>query len=350
MPTASRCSMISSTIVLEVALPAGQGRELVLQARWPPWRRTPGAREDLLVAVGPGADLLDVAFGRRMSRSRSLARVSTSTSSSFAARTAGLGLGQLGVLGQGPPAVRELVELGVERLRRRAGAAGRRGRLSVGSPPDRLCAADGPRIRAGVDTRISTVPPSAARRTQPPAVGQPGPLAAQWRDVDQRRAAVLEGLRRRVVAQVGGDVGVHAGRGAPRRAGRRPLPRTPRPADRPVRVAGDPHAPAWSAAAAAATRSAKVAQRLRLGPGADPAEPARRRQVGQLEHVERRLLVGVRGAQGGDDRGPPVRAAAPSRAASRPPAPAAPPGRSSGARPASGVNGPVPAEVNAHWL
>ena len=196
---------------------------------------------------------------------------------------------------------------------RRAGAAGRRRRLSAWTPRVGAVSArstDHGSVTSGETRRLHRSPPGAAEPAaqQPLAVGQPGPLGGPVATSTSAGRAVLERLRRRVVAQVGGDVGVRAGAPARRRTGRRPLPRsTATGPHRAVRVARRPGPRRPSPAAPRATRSASVAQRPAGRPGARPARGRAAPGSGdQLEQVERRLLVGVRGAQGRDHGGTPV--------------------------------------------
>ena len=150
-----------------------------------------------------------------------------------------------------------------------------------------------------------------------------------------------------MVAQVGRHVGVHA-----RRPDRREQVVARSPADRhrahrPVRVAADPH-PAAVAGSAAATCSAKSARVPPAAQRADPAEAAGAGQGHQLDQVEGRLLVGVGCSQRRHHGRTPVPGEHHLDPRLGHPLALAAPGRSRGRAPASGVNVPVPAEVNAH--
>ena len=102
--------------LLEVTLAAAQRRDLVLQAlELLGGRDLPGV-EPLLVALGPGPDLVDVALGLgQLARQVALLGLRDDDLVAQHARL-GLQLGERGVLGQGATAVRELVEPGVEGL------------------------------------------------------------------------------------------------------------------------------------------------------------------------------------------------------------------------------------------
>ena len=260
---------------------------------------------------------------RRMSRSRSPAAVSTDDELVLRRADGGLGLGQLGV------------------LRERAAAVGEPGELAVGLGEIQQPPLDGgfgfhvmlPMVQGSVrrvETRTSTLPPSAARSDRR-RLRAPRPLRRPVRDVDERgRSGPQQVLRRGVVAQVGGDVGVDArrerrvergvaraaaDRDAADRAGRdrpppaRPTPwpgARPRPARRTPRAA-PARAACRSGRGRASTGSGRAPARRTRAPrtGAPRAAPPPPRRVGRGE--------------------------APSPGGSRPPAPAARPRRSSGA-------------------
>ena len=167
---------------------------------------------------------------------------------------------------------------------------------------------------------------------------------AQWAASTQRSGPPCSTrLGHRVVAQVGGEVDVDAGRRGRRRRGRRRSRRRPRRVRTgAVRVAGDADA-GRGGGQRRADPGGELAQRHRLGAA---RRPGRGRggagSRGQLDHVERRLLVRVRGAQRRDHGRRRRAAAAPSRSASRPPAPTRRPSPIGGCAPGSGGRCPVP--------
>ena len=108
-------------------------------------------------------------------------------------------------------------------------------------------------------TRVSTVSPRASR-TLACDHRQPGPLGRPVRDVDQRRAALLDGTRRRVVPQVAGHVDVGA---APSTRPSRKSPAPPHTATRRTGRSGSPatRTPCAVSGSASATVRAKSRQR-----------------------------------------------------------------------------------------
>ena len=316
-------------LVLEHALPAGEGLELVLQVGGLLGAHA-GAREDLLVAVGPGADPLDVAF-EAPDVAIQVARPGLHLHQRVLRRAhRRLGRGQLGVLGQGPPAVREPRELGVDVGEVQQASLGGGVGLHWGFLPIG-CAR--PTVQGSVrrvDTRTSTLPPSAARRTSAACAHQ-GHSEAQWATSTSAGPPASEALRRRVVPQVRGDVGVDAGRGGRAQRGVARAPAHRDPADRPVGVARGPHPPGGRRQGGGDTVGEGV-QRLRARAGCRSG-PARAPTAGRRARGRRRRAP-RRGARRAGRRRPrpAARAAAPSPASSPPPAPASRPRRSSGAR------------------
>ena len=164
--------------LLESALAVGQRGDLVLQALQLLGRGDLAGVEALLVALGAGADLVDVALGLGQ----------------LAAEVALLGLGLDELVAQRRPAARRARSAGRARAAcgaggragrswcpapaRRAGAAGRRRGLSAGLLA-RDGGAGGPRIGDEPGhPRLHRIRPVAEPAAQQPfAVGQPGPLA-----------------------------------------------------------------------------------------------------------------------------------------------------------------------------
>ena len=243
------------------------------------------------------------------------------------------------------------------------GAAGRRGRRAPGGPAGRAGrrvgfqrsspACDSRRSRGPCTMRADPGLHRIAQRLGQPAPGhhrQPGPLGRPVRDVDQRRSALLEELARRVVPQVAGHVDVGVGARAPRRAGSRPLPRTPPPGVRPVRVAGDPHAVRGRRAARSATCRAKLLQRGLARPSPIRPVPGRGRARGRRAR-RRRTPAPRRGAPPASPRRPAAgpRAAARTRSAPRRRPRARPTSPMVGLAPSSGRNRPSPGVENDAW-
>ena len=228
MPTASRCSMTSSsssssTVCRRARVSSSCCRSVACLAP------TPGAREDLLVAVGAGADALDVAF-EAADVAVQVARPGLHLHQLVLRRAhRRLGRGQLGVLGQRAAAVGEPVELGVDvgevqQAPLDGGVGLHWGVLPIG------CARRRSRDPCGASRRGPRryrPAPRAGRR--PPARTTATPTPSARRRPARAPPRPQQVLRRRVVAQVGGDVGVDARRERPRRARSPPRRRTPRP-------------------------------------------------------------------------------------------------------------------------
>ena len=171
--------------------------------------------EPLLVAVGAGADRVDVLLGLGL----------------LAGEVARLGLGRdhLGRRAWRSASACSSISASSGRVRRRWASRSRRSRarqVEQSLLGFRGCFHDPqyPLVQASVtvaETRVSTLMPLAAQDWTP-ALVEPGPFGGPVGGVDQRGPARLHELAGRVVPQVGGEEDVHA-RGARRgRGGSRP--------------------------------------------------------------------------------------------------------------------------------
>ncbi len=212
--------------VLQLALPAAQRGQLVLQGLQLAGRARP-ASSRCLVLVLAGADLLDVASRGGRCPGRGRRRRPGPGPARPPARTA---RGRAGRARRAPAGCVAGARAGPARCRWPAGRAG--GAALPGRPSQAgllRCGRDACSVHGSVsrsDTIVST--PASARR-QAATSSSHGRSVAQCAASMQRRAAAGEVLARRMVAQVGGQVRVDAGRARRRRGTCRRRRRRPRP-------------------------------------------------------------------------------------------------------------------------